>query len=456
MQWTIRPRRLGFPTENDERQPGDAPGTGVSGCRNALFTGSGTVTTGFTNDAPATRYTLETQSCHSAGMGTDDARVLCDGLLPLAGHRIGITADRRAEEQGELLSRMGAEVSFGPVMRTLPLGDDTPLRAATEALLADPPTMVLLLTGIGMRAWIGAAESWGLAEDLLAMLSAAPVYARGPKAHAAAVQAGVPVWKREPTERLDKMIESLTARPLTGAHLALQLYGNDVPWAVKALVAAGARVTTVPVYRWVAPDDEGPARRLIREAVDGHLSAVTFTCPAAARSACRIADSEGVLDDLLAAFEDRVAVACVGPVTLEAAQDLGIHVSCSPDVGRLGLLVRALSTTLQRQHLHLRTARGDVVLQGSVVTTATGQTDLSDRERQVLMVLARRPGVVVARSAIERDVWGSADEDGALDAVLTRLRRTLAPAGLAITTRVRRGFQLEAEAAVCPVAATAA
>ena len=382
--------------------------------------------------------------------------MLCDGILPLAGHRIGVTADRRAEEQGELLRRMGAEVTFGPTLRTLPLGDDTPLRAATETLLADPPTMVLLMTGIGVRSWIGAAETWGRAEELISMLSTAPVYARGPKAHAAAVQAGIPVWRREPSERLDAMVEHLTARSLTGAHLALQLYGNDVPWAVKTLEAAGARVTTVPVYRWVAPDDEGPARRLIRDAIDGQLAAVTFTCPAAARSTCRIADNEGVLDELLHAFESGVAAACVGPVTEEATRDLGIRVACAPNVGRLGLLVRSLATRLQPEHLHLRTTAGEVVLQGSLVATTIGRATLPDRERQVLAALARRPGVVVAKATIEREVWGVATDDGALDAVVARLRRRLGPTGLTITTRVRRGFQLEADAAPCQVAGTAA
>ena len=205
------------------------------------------------------------------------------------------------------------------------------------------------------------------------MLSTAPVYARGPKAHAAAVQAGIPVWRREPSERLDAMVEHLTARSLAGAHLALQLYGNDVPWAVKALEAAGARVTTVPVYRWVAPDDEGPARRLIRDAIDGQLAAVTFTCPAAARSTCRIADSEGVLDELLEAFESRVAAACVGPD----------HRGGHPRPRHPGRLLaqrgpprpaRALAGHHPApEHVHLRTADGEVVLQGSLVATATEQ-----------------------------------------------------------------------------------
>jgi uroporphyrinogen-III synthase len=380
----------------------------------------------------------------------------CEDLAPLAGHRIGITADRRAEEQGELLRRMGAELSYGPVLRTLALGDATPLRTATERLLADPPTMVLLTTGIGVRSWIAAAESWGLADDLLQMLSEAPIYARGPKAHAAAIQAGLPVWRREPSERLDAMVEQLTGRSLQGSHLALQLYGNDVPWAVTALEAAGARVTPVPVYRWVVPDDDGPARRLVREVVDGQLSAVTFTCPAAARSLLRIASEDDLGEELLRALRTRVAAACVGPVTEEAARAVGIRVACAPNVGRLGLLVRALATTLRRQHLHLDTDAGEVVLQGGVVAGPGATVHLPDRERQLLAVLAHRPGAVVARSVVEQEVWGGPQEAGPLDAALGRLRRHLEPTGLTITTRLRRGYQLEARALPCSAGDAAA
>jgi uroporphyrinogen-III synthase len=377
----------------------------------------------------------------------------CDGLPRLAGHRIGITADRRAEEQGELLTRLGAIVTFGPVMRTLPLGDDTPMREATEALLVDPPTVIVLTTGIGMRGWIGAAETWGLAEPLLELFHRVPVHARGPKAHAAAVQAGVTVFRREPTERLDALVDHLTANDLSGEHVALQLYGNDVPWAVKALGAAGAKVTPIPVYRWVPPEDEGPARRLIRDAIDGQLSAVTFTSPAAIASTCRIADAIGLHDDLLAAFRGPVVAACVGPFTAEAAHLRGMPVTCSPDVGRLGLLVRSLAVALADEHLHLGTPEGDLVVQGTMVASAQLTISLPHRERQVLAVLARRPGVVVARATIEREVWGTSAETDALDAVLTRLRRHLQPMGLAITTRLRRGYQLEAEALPCDLAA---
>lgn len=381
------------------------------------------------------------------------AEVLCEAVPPLAGHRVGITADRRADEQAELLRRMGAEVVHGPVLRTLPLADDQPMRDATAALLADPPSMVLLTTGIGLRSWLGAAETWGLADELLEVLGGVPIYARGPKAYAAALQVGLPVWRREPTERLEAMVESLTEERLDGQHLALQLYGSDADWATEALEAAGAKVTAVPIYRWVPPDDEAPARRLLREALEGQLTVVTFTSPSAVASLCRIAEDEDALDPLLISFRTRVVAACIGPATEDAARDHGIEVACAPDVGRLGLLVRELAQTLADRHVHLQVGEHELLVQGNLVVGREGdevvRMALPDRERQVLRVLAARAGRVVSREAIEREVWGSADEDRALDAVLSRLRRSLAPTGLEIATRVRRGYQLLADPVPC-------
>lgn len=373
-------------------------------------------------------------------------------LPALAGHRVGITADRRAEEQGELLRRMGAEVLHGPVLRTLPLGDEGPMRQATESLLTHPPTITILSTGIGLRSWIGAAETWGVADRLIDVLSTTRVLARGPKAFAAAVQLGLPVWHQEPSERLHALVGHLATTSLRGERIALQLHGNESPEIVDILESAGAEVVAVSAYQWVPPEDEAPARRLVREAIDGQLTVVTFTSPSAIESTCRIAAAEGALAPLLEAFRSRVAVACVGPVTRDAAAEHGIAVACAPPMGRLGLLVRSLAGTLRDQHLHLRTPTGELVLQGRVLIGEDTELVLADRERQVLLVLARKAGVVVSRSAIEHAVWQSTDEDRALDAVLSRMRRRLAPTGLEIATRLRRGYQLIAEPAPCRAA----
>jgi uroporphyrinogen-III synthase len=381
------------------------------------------------------------------------ARHLCEQIPVLAGHRIGVTGDRRSDEQCELLRRMGAEVIHGPVLRVLPLADDAPMRAATAALLDEPPSMLLVTTGIGLRAWVGAAETWGLADALLDLLAGTAIHVRGPKAYGAAAQLGLPVLRREPSERFEAMVDWVTTERLDGQHVAVQLFGNDAPWALKALREAGAKVTAIPVYRWVPPDDEGPARRLVREALDGQLTVVTFTSPSAVASICRIAEAEGSLDALLVAFRTRVVAACVGPATAEAARDRGIEVACFPDVGRLGLLVRSLAATLGDRHVHLRTGDRELVVQSSLVVGDDVRVVLPDRERQVLAAIASRAGRVASRVVVEREVWGSADEDRALDAVLSRLRRRLLPTGLEIVTRVRRGYQLLAEPIPCPAAA---
>jgi uroporphyrinogen-III synthase len=370
--------------------------------------------------------------------------------------RVGITADRRAEEQAELLRRQGARVAFGPVMRTLPLGDDQALRDATSVLLAEPPTTVLLTTGIGVRSWVAAAEAWGLADDLLRVLGGARLHSRGPKAFAAAVQLGLSIWRREPSERLESMVAALVDTDLRHEHIAIQLYGEPVPWAVEALERAGARVTAVPIYRWVAPDDETRARRVVRDAIEGHLDAVTFTCPSAVRNLCRIAREDGALEDLLAAFRRNVVACVMGPVTADAAAACGVQVGCAPDLGRLGLMVRELSDTLRSEHLHLKGPAGPALLKGGVVAVEGWSVELADREREVLTALARRAGSVVGRESLERQVWGATADRGALDAVVSRLRRTVAPSGLTIATRVRRGYQLEAELERCPALVTSA
>lgn len=379
---------------------------------------------------------------------------LCDRIAPLAGFAVGVTADRRSSEQVELLRRAGARVVHAPAMHTHALGDERPLRAATERIVADPPAIVMATTGIGVRGWFAEAQAWGLDGALLDALRRSRVHVRGPKALGAVVQAGLEVWRREDSERLDHMIDDLVEHEdLAGLHIALQLYGNDVPWAVARLTNAGARVTEVPVYRWTRPDNEDPVRRLLADILGGTVEAITFTSPPAVRSLVAIASEAGMLESILDAFATRVIAACVGPVTAEAAENLGISVGCAPDRGRLGLLVQSVSNALHAQHRHLASETGEVVVHGAVVRAPAETVELAGRERAVLEVLSRKPGTVVSRAALHRDVWANEGDEGAVDTTVHRLRRRVRDVGLVIATRPRRGFLLEAAARNCPASA---
>lgn len=366
-------------------------------------------------------------------------------LQPLEGYVVGITADRRWTEQAELLKRRGAGVLHGPTMSTLYLADDAALRAATSSLVGSPPAYLVATTGVGIRAWLEAAHTWGLGDQLTACLMQTRIVARGPKAAGAVQSAGLEVWQRSPTERLPEILDILRAEPLVGQRVAVQEFGAESPGLTTALVEAGAEVVSVPVYRWRLPDDDGPARRLVEAVCARRVDAVTFTSAPAVRNLFVIADrmDTGTRDELRRAFNDSVIAACVGPVCGGAAVEAGIETPLQPTVGRLGLLVRALSDQVVQSRRNLSLAGVAVVAQGSAVLVGHDRVELSPLERVVFDLLAQRPGVVVSRTALLQAGWGSGTTDAqVLEATVARLRRRLGPCGPALQAVAGRGYRL--------------
>jgi len=364
-------------------------------------------------------------------------------LLPLDGFTIGITADRRWEEQAQLLGRRGASVVHGPTMTTLYLASDEDLRRATLALLAEPPDYLVATTGIGVRAWLETASSWGLGDRLLDALAHTKVVARGPKAAAAAQAGGLEVWAKSTNERMDALVSLLLAEPLAGRVVAVQEYGMPNPELTIALTEAGAVVIEVPVYRWEMPDETVPALRLVEAALEGRVDAVTFTSAPAVHNLFAIAAQKGLDDNLRDAFNRGVVAGCVGPVCAGGASEEGIEAPLVPALGRLGLLVRVLSEHFESRRQTYVLEGVELVVQGAAVEVGGERVELTPKERSVFESLAGATGAVVPRSALLERGWGSADADPhVLDATIGRLRRRLGPCGAAIETTPGRGYRL--------------
>ena len=85
---------------------------------------------------------------------------------PLEGRTVGITDDRRWNEQAELFRKRGAHVMHGPTLRTVDLSSDEVLRQVTEDLVEHPPDYLVVTTGMGMRMWLGATAAWGMDQAL--------------------------------------------------------------------------------------------------------------------------------------------------------------------------------------------------------------------------------------------------------------------------------------------------
>lgn len=364
-------------------------------------------------------------------------------LPPIAGFTVAVTADRRREEQVELLRRRGATIVEAPTVRTQPLADDAGLHAAVEAVIQDPPEVTVLLTGLGIRTLLEAAESLGRGEALLDVLSGSRVYTRGPKANGAAVTAGIDVTWRTAGERSTEIYEELGDMARKGTRIAVQRDGDSRPLLADALAALGADMVDIPVYRWTMPEDLAPAQRLLELICAGGVDAVTFTSSPSLRNLVALAEGAGCRDDLIAAFGDEVLAACVGPVCQESAQEVGIERTIVPHRARLGSMVLALAAVLGTRSRLLVLRGRQVTLQGALAVVGDDEVRLTERERDVLHALADAGGAVVPKRTLLRDVWGDADADEhAVEVTVGRLRRRLGTVGDAVETVPRRGYRL--------------
>ena len=264
----------------------------------------------------------------------------------LGGRRIGITADRRWRAQADRLENLGAEVLHGPTIRTVDLSADEALRRATLDLIARPPDWLVASTGMGMSMWMEAADGWELGGPLRAALAGARVVARGAKADSALRRQGLPVAWEAPSETMDEVVEYLTDQGISSARVALQLFDPAGHRSTAALAGRCRELVEVPVYRWLMPEDPGPARRLVEATCAGTVDALTFTSQPAVHHLFRIADGIGRAGELRAACNAGVRAVCVGPVCAEAAYACGITRPVWPDPNRLAAMVRLVASEL--------------------------------------------------------------------------------------------------------------
>ncbi|KAA0111821.1 uroporphyrinogen-III synthase [Mycolicibacterium sp. P1-5] len=370
---------------------------------------------------------------------------------PLAGFTVGVTAARRAEELIALLERRGAAVVHAPTIRIVPLVDDVELHRVTEQLIAEPPDLMVVTTGIGFRGWVEAAHGWDVHDGLLAALASTRILARGPKARGAVRQAGLcEEWSPE-SESSVEVLERLLSEGVDQLRIAVQLHGAASEWEpdtdiCDALTRAGAQVVRVPVYRWEQPDDTRRIDHLISMIVNSDVDAVSFTSAPAVASLLDRAKAVGALDCLIQALRHNVAVFCVGPVTASPLARLGIEPR-SPQRYRLGALARLITNELPGlakqfsaggHHISVRSASVEVDGQLKVLPPAA-------------MALLRRllvaPGLVVSREELLSELPGGGDDTHAVETAMARLRSALT-APRVVQTVVKRGYRLAVDGEV--------
>jgi uroporphyrinogen-III synthase len=380
----------------------------------------------------------------------------------LGGLRVGVTAGRRGAELLDALTRQGGRVVWAPTVEVVPAPAGT-LQRQTELALDAQPAWVVVATAEALHRWVDGARQ--AQTQVLDLLAASKVAARGAKATGACRQHGVGSVLTSPTERGLDLARLVVELAVKGDHVAVVAGGNGSPSVVAALESAALAVHVVAPYRWEVPATAGPApeparsvpaAELLRALCAGELDAMAFTSPPGVEGFFAMAAALGletpVHDALTGAGTARVLVAAIGPATAEALERRGVGVGVCPLQPRLP----ALATALAAAPLGLQSFGGSEPLlldhARHTVTGPGGAVELSDLQFALVASLARRPGLTCPTSVLLREVWGEGLSSGGaarrrLEVLASRLRARLVPVEVNLATVPKRGYRLELDRA---------
>ena len=243
-----------------------------------------------------------------------------------------------------LISNYGGRPLSAPALREVPLESNPDALAFADGLVRDEFDLVILLTGVGTRALLAVVDKLRDRPSFVAALSRTRVAARGPKPVAVLRELGITPWLTAPEpntwrELLSALDSKATEQPLHGARLAVQEYGVSNQPLLDGLRARGARVTTVPVYRWALPEDIEPLRAAARGVAGGEVDVALFTTATQVVHLLQVAQSIGLEPQVREALA-LVAVASIGPTTSAELREQGIPIDIEASHPKMGFLVR--------------------------------------------------------------------------------------------------------------------
>jgi len=333
---------------------------------------------------------------------------------PLAGFTTGITCVRRWHEFGTALEQRGARVVYAPAIRIVNPLDDSTLLEATARGLSGELDLVIVTTAVGVRGWLDAVQSWGLADNLRSRFQTAELIARGPRSRAALKAAGFgQVWAPE-TDSATEVLEHLLHRDLTGLRILLQAHGTTSRELGSALAHLGAEVHELVAYGWAEPKDLDPLERLVTATGQGQADAVAFTTAAAVESFLLAAQRLDQLEAVLSALRGSAVAACIGPLTAAPLLALDVPVAM-PARPRMGSLVREMTDVLVRRAGRVVEAAGHRIEVRGHAVIVDGAVHLPGAEAMtVAKVLVTHPGRLVPHTELAAALPAGTDVEAAV------------------------------------------
>lgn len=253
-------------------------------------------------------------------------------MTNLAGKKILVTrAQKQAADLCELLTAAGAQPIPFATIEISPLEDFHRLDAALRDVAAGAYTWVIFTSVNGVEACQERLAPNGL--DASAF-SAAKIAAIGPATASALHELGAHVDFVPAEYVAERILEGLGE--VAGKRILLPRAEIARAALAEALLAAGAKVDEVPVYHTLRPAPDAAGLMALREGVD----MITFTSSSTVRNFVALAGIQ----------TGAAQVACIGPITAQTAQELGLPVHIVAKEYTIAGLVQAIKEHFDVEH----------------------------------------------------------------------------------------------------------
>lgn len=264
----------------------------------------------------------------------------------LQGLKVVSFESRRSKEMAELIRRYGGEPIIAPSMREVPLSENREALTLVAQLEAGKFDFLLLMTGVGTKALNEALLTQHSQERINTALRRAQLIARGPKPIAVLKELGLrpAITVPEPNTWREVLSALDSGSNLRDKWIAIQEYGIPNRELVTELQARGARVVSIPIYRWALPEDLAPLREAIQKILQGQADIALFTNATQVDHLFKVAAAEQAGDALCEAFKTTV-IGSIGPVCTQVLEQFGLKPNIEPAHPKMGSLIAEVAAS---------------------------------------------------------------------------------------------------------------
>ncbi len=249
-----------------------------------------------------------------------------------------------------MLSKRGAIVMPVPLVSILDAPDPQPVLTWLKGFINQPPDMLILLTGEGLRRLLDLAEKHHLKEDFIKALNGVTSICRGPKPNQALREIGLERDIAADVPTTDGVIASLSKLDLKGKEIGVQLYGQEPNVKLFSyLENAGAKVKTVAPYIYADKLDDQKVTDLIWAMHNNEIDVIAFSSQPQVKRLFKVAQQFELEQELNIGLA-RCHVAAIGPVVRDVLTDRGVGVEIMPErTFFMKPLVAAIANFLNKQ-----------------------------------------------------------------------------------------------------------